>query len=92
MGGDHSFPSSLLGYDKHGVPYRWFGLVRELHSLFLWERYFWDFVGWLPMGPGVASLLWNSPTAFDIFGTLLMYSGVALLVEGLIGIGWDGTA
>ena len=41
------------------------------------------------MGPGVATLLWDSPTAFDIFGIVLVYSGEALLVGGLIGIGWD---
>lgn len=69
MGGDHSIPSSMLGYDKHGVPCRWFELARELHSLFLWEGHFWDFVlvgrALLGLGVIVTDGSWRCDTTLE---------------------------
>ena len=43
--------------------------------------------GILAVRPGVAATFWNLPAAFDLFGTVFVYFGEALLVVGLVGNG-----
>ena len=73
MGWDNIIEPSLSGYDKHGVPYSWFG-----YSLFLWEG-LWELGGILAIRPGVAATFWNRLVAFGLFGIILEYFGKALL-------------